>query len=148
MNSFWFSILTAAAALPTCASHPCENGGTCIEYTAAFQCRCTNDFTGLRCEVPVSSTGELNQNCLARSLAYFTTYPSCWRNNLQVINKFMFFMNFIKALWKNSFKAFSENMYYNAKTLFSQKEKAGDYLIWFDFNFFLGGKGVGTASRT
>eukprot|EP00057_Strongylocentrotus_purpuratus_P007461 XP_011661935.1 PREDICTED: neurogenic locus notch homolog protein 2 isoform X2 [Strongylocentrotus purpuratus] len=78
---------TPAAALTTCASHPCENGGTCIEYTAAFQCRCTNDFTGLRCEVPVSSTASLCDDnpcahgaCVSSASDRFTCMcPGEWR---------------------------------------------------------------------
>eukprot|EP00058_Branchiostoma_floridae_P012052 XP_002597540.1 hypothetical protein BRAFLDRAFT_78909 [Branchiostoma floridae] len=33
-----------------CASSPCANLGTCVEVTAGFQCQCTLDYVGTRCE--------------------------------------------------------------------------------------------------
>ncbi|XP_054758872.2 fibropellin-1-like isoform X2 [Lytechinus pictus] len=81
------STSTPAAVLPPCASHPCENGGTCIEYTSAFQCRCTNDFTGLRCEIPVSNTASVCDDnpcahgaCVSSASDRFTCMcPGGWR---------------------------------------------------------------------
>ncbi|XP_078572965.1 uncharacterized protein LOC144859854 isoform X2 [Branchiostoma floridae x Branchiostoma japonicum] len=33
-----------------CASHPCLNGGTCLESVASFHCVCPSHFTGPQCE--------------------------------------------------------------------------------------------------
>ena len=32
-----------------CASTPCENGGTCSDLVADFQCACVTGFTGKNC---------------------------------------------------------------------------------------------------
>ena len=33
-----------------CASMPCQNNGTCIDYINGFTCNCTSAFTGAVCE--------------------------------------------------------------------------------------------------
>ena len=32
-----------------CASTPCENGGTCSDLVADYQCACVAGFTGKKC---------------------------------------------------------------------------------------------------
>lgn len=33
-----------------CEVTPCMNGGTCIDGINSYSCRCSADFTGVRCE--------------------------------------------------------------------------------------------------
>lgn len=37
---------------PSCASNPCENGATCLEYWGSYVCECVNKYahTGKNCE--------------------------------------------------------------------------------------------------
>jgi len=42
-----------------CASDPCQNGGTCVDLINGYQCRCTDQFTGVNCD--------RRQSLLARS---------------------------------------------------------------------------------
>ncbi|XP_078342465.1 uncharacterized protein LOC144628269 isoform X2 [Oculina patagonica] len=41
--------------LNECNSGPCHNGGTCIDHLGKFECECTNDNSGLRCELACST---------------------------------------------------------------------------------------------
>ena len=34
-----------------CMGESCDNGGTCIDGVASFQCMCPVGFTGLGCEI-------------------------------------------------------------------------------------------------
>ena len=36
--------------LDPCASHPCLNGGNCIEDVDKYSCNCAEGYGGLRCE--------------------------------------------------------------------------------------------------
>ncbi|CAH1265972.1 EDIL3 [Branchiostoma lanceolatum] len=38
-----------------CASSPCTNGGTCLHAPDGFQCLCTSEYVGTRCQVSKSS---------------------------------------------------------------------------------------------
>ncbi|XP_078678958.1 lactadherin-like [Branchiostoma floridae x Branchiostoma belcheri] len=38
-----------------CASSPCANGGTCVEIPDSFQCLCTSEYVGTRCQISKSS---------------------------------------------------------------------------------------------
>lgn len=40
-----------------CASAPCENGATCRDDVAAFQCQCSPGFFGSRCQHPIDHCG-------------------------------------------------------------------------------------------
>lgn len=40
-----------ADILNECNSGPCHNGGTCIDHLGKFECECTNDYSGQRCEL-------------------------------------------------------------------------------------------------
>ncbi|XP_071478484.1 uncharacterized protein [Diadema antillarum] len=51
--STFHHVVSTPTPSTSCASQPCQNGGSCTAYASAFLCRCTTDFTGLRCEIPV-----------------------------------------------------------------------------------------------
>ena len=36
-----------------CDSSPCENNSTCIDLLNGFECNCTANYTGVRCEIEV-----------------------------------------------------------------------------------------------
>ena len=38
-----------------CASSPCMNNGTCIDLIAGYECNCTANFTGINCQIDVST---------------------------------------------------------------------------------------------
>ncbi|GIY29013.1 contactin-associated protein like 5-1 [Caerostris darwini] len=44
---------------PSCASSPCQNGGTCVEYWGSYMCECVNPFahSGKNCETNVNTNG-------------------------------------------------------------------------------------------
>ncbi|GFR22715.1 protocadherin-like wing polarity protein stan [Trichonephila clavata] len=44
---------------PSCASNPCQNGATCIEYWGSYVCDCVNRFahSGKNCETNVNTNG-------------------------------------------------------------------------------------------
>ena len=44
-----------------CASDPCDNGGSCDDMIAGYNCSCAAGFAGINCE-----TGTI-QNCLYTS---------------------------------------------------------------------------------
>ncbi len=37
-----------------CESSPCENNSTCVDLVGRFECNCTANYTGVRCEFEVS----------------------------------------------------------------------------------------------
>ena len=34
-----------------CASHPCQNGGTCVDVINAYTCNCAPGYEGDNCEI-------------------------------------------------------------------------------------------------
>ena len=36
-----------------CESSPCDNNSTCIDLLNGFECNCTANYTGVRCEIEV-----------------------------------------------------------------------------------------------
>ncbi|VDH98630.1 Hypothetical predicted protein, partial [Mytilus galloprovincialis] len=40
-----------------CEVTPCLNGGTCIDGINSYSCRCSADFTGVRCEKGIPGVG-------------------------------------------------------------------------------------------
>jgi len=45
-----------------CASDPCVNGATCLDYVDSYVCRCAPGFSGIRCHVNDNDcTPRLNQ---------------------------------------------------------------------------------------
>lgn len=40
----------------TCASNPCQNGGSCTDQPSGFHCSCTEPFMGQQCEARTCST--------------------------------------------------------------------------------------------
>ncbi len=44
--TFFFSFLAGSY----CRSDICQNGGTCVEATGTFTCRCAEGYTGYVCD--------------------------------------------------------------------------------------------------
>ena len=46
--------------ISVCTSDPCQNNGTCLLYVAdnSYQCDCTDEFTGLNCELNVTESSD------------------------------------------------------------------------------------------
>ena len=43
-------LLISNTDINDCASHPCENNGTCTDGVKGFNCSCAKGFNGIRCE--------------------------------------------------------------------------------------------------
>ena len=39
------------ADIDDCASHPCENGATCIDAVNDYTCNCVDGYTGRNCSI-------------------------------------------------------------------------------------------------
>ncbi|XP_033631406.1 protein crumbs homolog 1-like isoform X4 [Asterias rubens] len=74
----------------TCASHPCKNGGICTAFPNAYLCRCPEDYSGVTCEVLISSQDQtacasmpcVNGECVSTGPAQFTCMcPAGWRGS-------------------------------------------------------------------
>ena len=48
-----WSIISFTLDIDDCKGKSCDNGGTCIDGIASFQCKCPVGFTGLACEISV-----------------------------------------------------------------------------------------------
>ena len=46
-GEFWFFFATD---VDECASDPCDNGGSCDDMVAGYNCTCAAGFTGTNCE--------------------------------------------------------------------------------------------------
>ena len=46
--------------ISVCTADPCQNNGTCLLYVAdnSYQCDCTDEFTGLKCELNVTESSD------------------------------------------------------------------------------------------
>lgn len=42
-----------------CASHPCKNGGSCLDGINAYKCTCTAGYAGKSCETSMLMKQEL-----------------------------------------------------------------------------------------
>ncbi|XP_056270868.1 sushi, nidogen and EGF-like domain-containing protein 1 isoform X4 [Pseudoliparis swirei] len=49
-----------------CASHPCQNGGTCEDQINSFLCRCAPGYTGTQCETDIDECKD--RPCLNNAL--------------------------------------------------------------------------------
>ncbi|XP_068447252.1 sushi, nidogen and EGF-like domain-containing protein 1 isoform X3 [Clinocottus analis] len=49
-----------------CASHPCQNGGTCEDQINSFQCHCPPGYTGIHCETDIDECKD--RPCLNNAL--------------------------------------------------------------------------------
>uniref|UniRef100_A0A8C2XCD3 Sushi, nidogen and EGF like domains 1 n=1 Tax=Cyclopterus lumpus TaxID=8103 RepID=A0A8C2XCD3_CYCLU len=49
-----------------CASHPCQNGGTCEDQINSFLCRCPPGYTGIQCETDIDECKD--RPCLNNAL--------------------------------------------------------------------------------
>ncbi|XP_022101264.1 neurogenic locus notch homolog protein 2-like isoform X2 [Acanthaster planci] len=83
-------ITPTASPTNTCASHPCENGGSCTAFPNAFICRCPEEYIGLRCETHSSQQGQtacisnpcVRGECVSTGLQQFTCMcPAQWRGS-------------------------------------------------------------------
>ncbi|XP_078605644.1 uncharacterized protein LOC144878662 isoform X11 [Branchiostoma floridae x Branchiostoma japonicum] len=45
-----------------CVSHPCENGGICVDEIQNYTCICTDRYTGRNCEIDTGPLCELEDN--------------------------------------------------------------------------------------
>lgn len=60
-SSFFFAVAAALGYqgrnceenVDDCASHLCQNGGTCIDGVNNYRCRCPPNFTGDYCHIDV-----------------------------------------------------------------------------------------------
>lgn len=52
IESLW-SKTSLTLDIDDCEEKSCDNGGTCIDGIASFQCKCPVGFTGLACEISV-----------------------------------------------------------------------------------------------
>ena len=52
-----------------CEPNPCLNGGTCTDHTAAFECACPSQYTGLKCELPRFEIITLGPRSYARAVS-------------------------------------------------------------------------------
>uniref|UniRef100_A0A8C4VWZ3 EGF-like domain-containing protein n=1 Tax=Gopherus evgoodei TaxID=1825980 RepID=A0A8C4VWZ3_9SAUR len=73
-------LLNMALFVPTgkpdsCASGPCQNGGTCFHYIGKYKCDCSPGYTGRHCEIGTSVADW--QGIKTRSLVIV---PSSWLN--------------------------------------------------------------------
>jgi len=39
-----------ATEIDECMSDPCQNGGTCVDLINGYECRCTDEYTGVNCD--------------------------------------------------------------------------------------------------
>ena len=45
------NLLLYVAAIDNWFVSPCENNGTCVNWIGGFNCTCTEDYSGTRCEI-------------------------------------------------------------------------------------------------
>ena len=62
----------------SCASGPCNNGGTCVDNGNSYTCDCTGTgFTGPTCSVDIDECSTNNGGCGSNCLDMFRTPPTC-----------------------------------------------------------------------
>ncbi|XP_071802496.1 uncharacterized protein [Asterias amurensis] len=90
LNAAETSTVPTSGGDDTCASHPCKNGGICTAYTNAYLCRCPQEYSGVTCEVLISSQDQtacasmpcVNGECVSTGPAQFTCMcPAGWRGS-------------------------------------------------------------------
>lgn len=50
-------VLPVSVDVDECASHPCQNGGTCADRIHSFLCHCPAGYTGSQCEAGTEDSG-------------------------------------------------------------------------------------------
>ncbi|MEE6474864.1 hypothetical protein FKM82_010521 [Ascaphus truei] len=69
-NGSWTGDPPYCKDVSQCSSHPCQNGGTCVEGSDQYKCNCPQDYTGSNCqyqtqtaptELPVTNDATFNR---------------------------------------------------------------------------------------
>ena len=58
-----------------CMGESCDNGGTCIDGVASFQCMCPVGFTGMGCEISMLQNNLNSQNFIASERLFEILVP-------------------------------------------------------------------------
>ncbi|KAK3579450.1 hypothetical protein CHS0354_028250 [Potamilus streckersoni] len=58
-----------------CSSHPCQNGGICIDDNSSYSCSCLKGYTGKSCEKDIRTTSTTFQPSLTNTVASSITHP-------------------------------------------------------------------------
>ncbi|KAM4695118.1 fibulin-7 [Discoglossus pictus] len=54
-NGSWTGDAPNCKAVSQCSSHPCQNGGSCVEFSNQYKCNCPQEWTGSQCQYQVQT---------------------------------------------------------------------------------------------
>lgn len=71
---------------PSCASNPCQNGGTCVQGTPGYTCNCGGGFTGNLCQTRKHMSAVVVTLCVCYVLSILC-WITIWISNFLYISK-------------------------------------------------------------